>query len=138
MSKRATAAYLAVLLVLGAAAPAQGKQLKGYLDVYYYWQINLGAFKCGPDQVYTLVAPFTIRGNKIVGDLDLANDDLEVEPLVPDPTFPKQSLGFSWACGACRTKGRLVINRVRGRVVRVKGKKMLHFYVKYSITDCLG
>jgi hypothetical protein len=147
MLRRSALAGLAVLIVLSfAGATDTGSSTTGYLQVIYK------SCECGMDlpHVFSCYAPFSVQGKKIVGDFEISEDEkvyLPPLPLVPADReaedFRKQFINYSYECppadDSCpptKVEGQLLVHKVSGEVLNIKGKKMLHFVVRLSIPTC--
>jgi hypothetical protein len=116
-----------------------------------YLQIIYKSCECGmaKPHVFSCYAPFSIKGNKIIGDFEISEDakmHLPLVPIVPynpEESFEKQIIMYSYKCppvdDSCPppdVNGQLNVHKVSGEVVRIKGKKMLHFVIRLSIPFC--
>jgi len=110
-----------------------------FLQVMYFWKLFPN---CGASKVSTCRVPFHISGGKIIGDYEVGKDEIPPKDLVPHPIGPLQSIDFLFVCGDCKVSGTMVINKVWGRVEKVNGKKMLHFFIQrtrpFCKVDCPG
>jgi hypothetical protein len=101
--------------------------------------------------VYSCYAPFIIKGKKIIGTFEIAEGEkahLPLLPIVPadqdSSEFEKQVIMYSYqcplkdkGCPPVDVNGQLVVHKLSGEVVKLKGKKMLHFTIRLSIPFCI-
>lgn len=117
--------------------------IKGNLKIIYK------SCECGMNNCheYRCYAPFHIKGKTITGDFERNEipenrDDLYLMPLAPTEN-EKQIIKYSYHCPVVDdncpppyVSGLLLVHKVSGKVVTIKGKKMLHFVVRLSIPSC--
>lgn len=147
MFKKSVFIGLVILMISNFTGIAYGKgETTGYLQIIYK------SCECGMTNphVYSCYAPFNITGKKIIGSFEISEDgeiQLPLVPLVPAdrdrPEFEKQIINYSYKCPTGETgcptidvSGQLVVHKVSGKVMKVKGKKMLAFEVRLSIPEC--
>jgi len=139
MFKKVVLSGLAILIFSNFTGIVYGKRkTAGYLEVIYYTSGECGmAYR--PE--YRCYAPFHIMGNKIIGDFEIEeipanSDEIYLVPLAPNNN--KQVIVFSFKCPSDgqppprEVSGLVIIHKVRGKVIKIKGKKMLHFVVRLS------
>ena len=99
---------------------------------------------------FSCYAPFKIEGKKIIGSFEISEGIKAYNPLVPlprdvryAPDVEKQSIAYSYKCPSgdddcppTDVNGQLIVHKVSGRVLKIKGKKMLHFVIRLSIPYC--
>ncbi|HUU04527.1 MAG TPA: hypothetical protein VMZ49_01490 [Patescibacteria group bacterium] len=147
MFKKAVLAGFIILTFSNYTGIVYGKgETTGYLQIIYK------SCECGMTKphVFSCYAPFSIKGNKIIGDFEIPEDAKMYLPVVPiDPAdrdssdFEKQIIVYSYKCPPVDedcpppdVNGQLNVHKVSGEVVKIKGKKMLHFVIRLSIPYC--
>jgi hypothetical protein len=146
MFKRTLLACLAAMVFFSFTGIAsEQKKTKGYLQVIFK-SCECGMSSC---HIFSCYAPFTISGNKITGTLEIPEDGEIYNALVPlvrsdrDPSeFEKQIIVFAYKCPPADkcpppdVSGELIVHKVSGEVIKVKGKRMLHFVIRLSKPEC--
>jgi hypothetical protein len=148
MFNKAACTGFMILMFFHFAGRVYGKgEIEGYLQVIYK------SCECGMNEphVFSCYAPFSIKGKRIIGTFEIAEDEKAHLPLVPivpaardSSEFEKQVIKYSFQCPAIDEEcpptdvnGQLVVHKVSGEVLKVKGKKMLHFLIRLSIPFCI-
>jgi hypothetical protein len=141
MTKKTSLFCLTIFILSSIPGTVYGNgKIKGNLQLFYK-SCECGMAYC---HEYTCYAPFHIKGNRIIGDFERKKkpDDLYLIPLAPTKN-EKQIIKYSYKCPPVDkdcpppyVSGLLIIHKVSGQVMKIKGKKMLHFVVRLSIPDC--
>jgi len=148
MFKKSVFTLLVILMISIVTGIAYGEEkTTGYLHVLYKSsECGMGKFP-----VFSCYAPFDIVGNKIIGSFEISEGTKSQLPLVPLPLpdgreasdFRQQIINYSHICPPVDddcpppdVDGQLIVHKVSGRVVKTKGKKMLHFFIRLSIPYC--
>ena len=145
MFKKSVLILLVILMISIFTGIAVGEEkTTGYLHVLY----KSPECGMGKPHVFSCYAPFEIVGNKIIGSFEISEDDNL--PLLPLPDkreasdFRQQIIDYAYKCPPVDERcpppdvnGQLIVHKVSGRVVKTKGKKMLHFFIRLSIPYCV-
>ncbi len=143
MFKKRVLIGLVILIISNFSGIVYGKgKITGYLQIIYY---TCGECGMAYRPEYRCYAPFHIRGNIITGDFEIeeipANiDENYLVPLAPNNN--KQIIKYSFKCPSDgkppprEVSGLVIVHKVSGKVIKIKGKKMLHFVVRLSRPHC--
>jgi len=144
MIKKIALAGFIIFIFSNFTGISYGKgKIKGNLQVIYK-SCECGMTHC---HEYRCYAPFHIKGNRITGDFERKenpknSDDLYLMPLAPTDN-DKQIIKFSYKCPPVdddcpppSVNGLLIVHKLNGKVIKIKGKKMLHFVLRLSIPSC--
>ncbi|MBN1273658.1 MAG: hypothetical protein JXB26_15430 [Candidatus Aminicenantes bacterium] len=146
MFKKSVFIGVVILLISNFTGITYGKEeTTGYLQVIYK------SCECGmtlPHE-YSCYVPFHITGNKIIGDYEIEEGSKNYLPVIPmyrsdrdTSDFVKQYIKYSYKCPPVKNcpppdvSGELIVHKVSGKVIKNKGKKILHFVVRLSIPEC--